>query len=82
MMNGWQHVGSFVVRFGRDTAANAGRYYGRAEHVASGQTTRFESLEELLEFFNRVLKEMHEELRDSETLSDYFPTQTNDASET
>ncbi|MDH3604584.1 MAG: hypothetical protein OEU26_33670 [Candidatus Tectomicrobia bacterium] len=48
---------AFVVHFSGDTQMATGRVAGRVEHVVSGQVTRFESLESLLAFFDRVLSE-------------------------
>ena len=72
MQNGWQHKGSFVIKFRPDTDAAAGRFSGRVEHVASNQTTRFDSLEELLEFLHRVLKKVRIEFQQTETQADDF----------
>jgi hypothetical protein len=49
---------AFVVWFRRQTGLQYGRWVGRAEHVMSGAGTRFETLEELLEFIDRVLGEV------------------------
>jgi len=57
MVNGWQQQGSFVIKFLPNTNAD-GSFSGRIEHVASGQTTRFESPEALLMFLNEVLKKI------------------------
>ena len=48
---------AFVVQFAADTQIDTGRIAGRVEHVVSGQVARFESLEVLLAFFDRVLQE-------------------------
>jgi predicted HicB family RNase H-like nuclease len=68
-MNGWQHKGSFVVRFSSETDANAEYFHGRVEHVASGKTLRFKSLEELQEWLRRVLKEVSKEFEQADTLA-------------
>jgi hypothetical protein len=57
MVNGWQQQGSFVIKFFPNTNAD-GSFSGRIEHVASGQTTRFESPEALLMFLNEILKKI------------------------
>jgi hypothetical protein len=49
---------AFVVQFHADTAFRAGRVSGRVEHVVSGQATAFSSLEVLLAFMDRVLREV------------------------
>ena len=46
---------AFVVQFRTNTDITAQHFTGRVEHVASGQTSRFESLEVLLNFFSQVL---------------------------
>jgi len=46
---------AFVVHFRTNTDMTRGRIAGRVEHVVSGQSTHFDSLEELLAFVARVL---------------------------
>jgi hypothetical protein len=47
MMKGLQQANAFVIQF-RDAAASPGRpLSGRVEHVSSGRTANFRSLEEL-----------------------------------
>ncbi len=46
---------AFVVHFRLSTNIDQGRIEGRVEHVVSGQSTHFDSLEELLAFMARVL---------------------------
>jgi hypothetical protein len=46
---------AFVVQFQAETNVTQGRISGRIEHVVSGQTTRFQSLADLLAFIGRVL---------------------------
>jgi hypothetical protein len=48
-----QHA--FVVHFRVNSEVAQGRVAGRVEHVASGQSSHFASLEELLAFMGRVL---------------------------
>jgi hypothetical protein len=55
---------AFVVQFGADTAVELGRLAGRVEHVVSGQATAFQSLETLLAFIARVLREERERSAD------------------
>ena len=59
MMNGWQHTGAFVLQLRPETDVAAGRFEGRVEHVASGRVAHFHSVEELLAFIGRVLKDSH-----------------------
>lgn len=70
MKNGWQHEGSFVIKFFPDTNPDAGRFCGRIEHVASGQTTRFESQHELLTFLHNSLKTIRMEFQEADTLAE------------
>jgi len=46
---------AFVVHFRLSTNIAQGQIAGRAEHVVSGQSSHFDSLEELLAFVARVL---------------------------
>jgi hypothetical protein len=46
---------AFVVHLRVNAEVTKGRVAGRVEHVASGQSTHFTSLEELLAFMGRVL---------------------------
>jgi len=46
---------AFVVHFRLSTNIAQGQIEGRVEHVVSGQSTHFDSLEELLAFIARVL---------------------------
>jgi hypothetical protein len=47
---------AFVVQFHTDVEAEEGQFYGRVEHVVSGQATRFDSVEGLAAFITQVLK--------------------------
>jgi hypothetical protein len=49
---------AFVVQFHAYTEFGAGQVSGRVEHVVSGQATAFSSLEALLAFMGRVLREV------------------------
>ncbi len=46
---------AFVVQLRENADVERGQWVGRVEHVTSGQTTRFQSLEELVAFITRVL---------------------------
>ena len=48
----------FVVQFRDPTEPRSPRFAGRAEHVMSGQNTGFETPEELVDFFGRVMKQL------------------------
>ena len=53
---------AFVVQFRAETEVGQGSCTGRVEHVVSGQSTHFDSLEELLMFVAQVLTQ-HTERR-------------------
>jgi hypothetical protein len=46
---------AFVIHFRLSTDIAQGQIEGRVEHVVSGQSTHFDSLEELLAFVARML---------------------------
>ena len=48
---------AFVVQFAATAEVAPGRLEGRVEHVVSGQATHFASLEDLLAFMARVLRQ-------------------------
>jgi len=58
LMEGWQYKAAFVIQFRADTKIDAGQIAGRVEHVASCRSTRFETLDELFQFIERVLSEL------------------------
>jgi hypothetical protein len=47
---------AFVVQLHAEANVAHGRMMGRVEHVQSGQAARFHTLDELLEFFRRMLQ--------------------------
>ena len=51
---------AFVVQFSPATQVDAGPVEGRVEHLVSRQATRFQSLEALLAFIARVLREVRD----------------------
>jgi hypothetical protein len=51
---------AFVVQFGPATQVDTGQVEGRVEHLVSRQATRFQSLEALLTFISRVLREVRD----------------------
>ena len=48
---------AFVVQLAATAEVAPGRLEGRVEHVVSGQATHFHSLEDLLAFMARVLRQ-------------------------
>jgi hypothetical protein len=51
---------AFVVQFSSATQVDAAQVEGRVEHLVSRHATRFQSLEELLAFISRVLREVRD----------------------
>ena len=51
---------TFVVQLRADTQVEMGQVAGRIEHLVSRQAITFESLETLLAFMARVLREVRE----------------------
>jgi hypothetical protein len=49
---------AFVVQFGREAGARRGIFTGRVEHLSSGRRAHFDSAEELLRIFERMLDEI------------------------
>lgn len=57
VMKGLQQANAFVIQFRESTnSGTAGQYSGRVEHVSSGRTANFHSLEELPELLLQMLK--------------------------
>jgi hypothetical protein len=55
-MNRLQHVSAFLIQF-RDAAEDGSKHLpGRIEHVASGRTASFESVEELPQLLLKLLR--------------------------
>lgn len=54
---------AFVVQWATDTQIAEGRMHGRVEHVMSRHATHFTSLDELLAFMARVLRDIAEHER-------------------
>jgi len=54
---------AFVLQFRAEADVQQGRFDGRIEHVVSGQTAHFHSLEELVEFLTQVLPPVRQERR-------------------
>lgn len=56
MMNRLQNVFAFVIQFRGAGEDGLKQFPGRIEHVASGYTATFESIEELPQLFLKLLK--------------------------
>jgi len=70
MTSGWQHKGSFVIKFKSETDPDAERFQGRIEHVATSRIAQFESLEEMLRFLRKVLRDVRFEFQQADTLTE------------
>ena len=55
-MKGLLHANAFVIQFRGIAQAGADRLPGRVEHVASGRTATFQSLEELPPLLLKMLR--------------------------
>jgi hypothetical protein len=58
---------AFVVQVHADAAVGQGQVWGRVEHIVSGRTTHFQSVEDLVTFMVQVLTRAPE---DSEPSTD------------
>jgi hypothetical protein len=54
-MKGLQHSSAFVIQFRGAAETGADRLPGRVEHVASGRTATFQSVEELPQLLLKML---------------------------
>jgi len=64
VMKGWQHTNAFVIQFRGSASARADQLPGRVEHVASGRTATFQSIEELPRLLEKMLKEAFSDQKD------------------
>ena len=56
VMKGLQHANAFVIQFRGAEEATPERLSGRVEHVASGRTTLFQTVEELPQILLKMLR--------------------------
>ena len=56
-MTNLPHANAFVVQFRTEPNPESGKLGGRVEHVASGKTATFESVQDLPELFEQMLKD-------------------------
>lgn len=56
VMKGLQHANAFVIQFRAADEPDSARLSGRVEHVASGRTALFQTLEELPQILLKMLK--------------------------
>jgi hypothetical protein len=56
MVKGLQHANAFVIQFRGAAETGADRLSGRVEHVASGRTATFQSVEELPQILLKMLR--------------------------
>lgn len=57
VMNGLVHANAFVVQFRSAAGASEEQFSGRVEHVASGRTATFHSMEELPKLLLKMLQD-------------------------
>jgi hypothetical protein len=55
VMKGLQHASAFVIQFRGADEPDRERFSGRVEHVASGRTALFETVEELPQILLKLL---------------------------
>jgi hypothetical protein len=48
---------TFLLRFSDATRPEAGAYHGRIEHIGTGRTTRFTSMQEVVDFAKQIMVE-------------------------
>jgi hypothetical protein len=56
VMKGLQHANAFVIQFRGADEADAERFSGRVEHVASGRTATFQAIDELPQILLNMLR--------------------------
>ena len=56
-MKGRQHTNAFVIQFRDSATARADHLPGRVEHVASGRTATFKSVEELPQLLQKMMQD-------------------------
>jgi hypothetical protein len=56
VMKGLQHANAFVIQFRGNDEGDADRFSGRVEHVASGRTALFQTVEELPQILLKMLR--------------------------
>ncbi len=49
---------AFVIQFAAEAGVMGGQWNGRVEHVRSGQSTHFHSLDDLLTFITQILTDI------------------------
>ena len=64
VMKGLQQAKAFVVQFRTAEEGNAGGLSGRVEHVASGRTATFQSIDDLPQLLLKMLDSTDSEERD------------------
>lgn len=57
VMNGLVHANAFVVQFRSPAQGSEQQFSGRVEHVASGRTATFQSIEELPKLLLKILQD-------------------------
>jgi len=78
-MNGLQHASAFVVQFRSVADEHGGDLAGWVEHVASGRTATFESVQELPGRLTRMLIEVAKQAQSTAETSERYTKQTGSA---
>jgi hypothetical protein len=63
VMKGLQHANAFVIQFRGGNETDTQRFSGRVEHVASGRTALFETVEELPQILLKMLRTVASEMK-------------------
>jgi hypothetical protein len=63
-MKGLQHAKAFVVQFRSAEEGAAGGFSGRVEHVASGRTATFQSIDDLPQLLLTLLRSIAPDEKD------------------
>jgi hypothetical protein len=53
-----QPASSFVIQFRKDGDGTHGKFSGQIEHIASGNTAKFRSMDDVPELLRRMLREV------------------------
>jgi len=61
---------TFLVRLSDDADPESGLYYGRVEHLQSGETTRFKSERKLRDFLTTILLDQQRQERRETDIKD------------
>jgi hypothetical protein len=63
----------FVIQLYSEAEPDQAKFVGRVEHVDSGRSDGFRSVEELVRFIQQTVKEIEETAREEETAQEEAP---------